>query len=484
MKSIILIFCCFCHGLNAANPLIELEQCVTHELERLNIPAPSWLTRYQDRDDVLDVAIIGGGQMGLASAFMLQRQGIHNIKVFDANPPGHEGPWSTTARMRCLRSDKSDVGPACGIPSLTFRAWYEAQWGAAAWNSLTYCPTYDWQRYLRWYAQTLKLPVENNILIERLEPEDDLWKLSCVRNGHIETHLARKVVLATGRLGCGGPIIPKWLKSIPTRLFAHTTDSIAFESLRGKRIAVIGSGSSAFDAAAVALEQHALSVHLLNRGAQVNRMDPLAAVSGEVFRAGFINLSDAQRWQFITHIVSQSMPPPRAALERVQKYSNVHLVTGLQIESAESDGDCVKLKTNQGDMTFDFIIAACGFDVDMFQRPELRCFVDTVLKWSDRIDDTTACSKLGRSPYLDRGFAFQERILGSAPHVTNVHCLNYGALASHGLIMGDIEGVAVAAQRLAEYIALDFLRAELGYIYQRMLELHEPLFDEEDLPPA
>ena len=47
------------------------------------------------------------------------------------SPKDFEGPWATTARMETLRSPKQLTGPALGLPALTFRAWYEAQFGTA-----------------------------------------------------------------------------------------------------------------------------------------------------------------------------------------------------------------------------------------------------------------------------------------------------------------------------------------------------------------
>jgi hypothetical protein len=38
--------------------------------------------------------------------------------------------------MRTLRTEKNVSGPAMGIPALTPRAWFEAQYGAEAWRSL------------------------------------------------------------------------------------------------------------------------------------------------------------------------------------------------------------------------------------------------------------------------------------------------------------------------------------------------------------
>ena len=79
--------------------------------------------------------IVGGGQSGLAAAFGLIREQVNNIVVLDRNAPGQEGPWKTFARMITLRTPKMVSGLDFGNPSLTPRAWYEAQWGAEAWDS-------------------------------------------------------------------------------------------------------------------------------------------------------------------------------------------------------------------------------------------------------------------------------------------------------------------------------------------------------------
>jgi hypothetical protein len=63
-------------------------------------------------------------------------------------PEGFEGPWATTARMETLRSPKELTGPALGLPSLTFRAWFEAQFGAEAWTAMDKIPRLQWMDYL------------------------------------------------------------------------------------------------------------------------------------------------------------------------------------------------------------------------------------------------------------------------------------------------------------------------------------------------
>ena len=126
-------------GTDNAEPatLEALEARLRCDLAYLNYPPKSWVKPRTPNceDESFDVVVIGGGMVGLASAFALMRNGITNIVVVDAAANGQEGPWVTTARMRTLRSPKILLGPAMGMASLTFRAWFVAQHGGAAWDA-------------------------------------------------------------------------------------------------------------------------------------------------------------------------------------------------------------------------------------------------------------------------------------------------------------------------------------------------------------
>src|ERR1700761_3261578 len=185
--------------------LAALDQRVRFDLTCLNYPPANWVVP-QPRPGVADVAVIGAGMAGLVLAFTLLRNGISNIRLLDRNPPGLEGPWVTYARMETLRSPKELTGPAAGIPTLTFRAWFIAQFGTDAWQRLGKIPRVMWMDYLRWYRAVLDLPVENNIEVLRIAPRDGLLALT-LRDGQPDI-LARKVVMATGREGLGRPYIP------------------------------------------------------------------------------------------------------------------------------------------------------------------------------------------------------------------------------------------------------------------------------------
>ena len=111
--------------------LADLEKRIRYELSFLEFPSRPWMrSRTSSRGHVYDVVIVGAGQSGLAAAYGLIREQVKNILVVDRRPAGTEGPWKTYARMITLRTPKTVSGLDFGNPSLTPRAWFEAQWGA------------------------------------------------------------------------------------------------------------------------------------------------------------------------------------------------------------------------------------------------------------------------------------------------------------------------------------------------------------------
>src|SRR5882724_6722039 len=143
--------------------LAALEERLKQDLAWLELPAKSWVPRrVVDGQGVVDVVIVGAGMAGLVASAMLKRLGIDNHLVLDRAPAGQEGPWVTFARMRTLRAPKELTGPAMGMPALTFRAFYEAQFGRAAWDALGKVPRAMWMDYLVWYRKVLDLPIEND----------------------------------------------------------------------------------------------------------------------------------------------------------------------------------------------------------------------------------------------------------------------------------------------------------------------------------
>ncbi|MES9166810.1 NAD(P)/FAD-dependent oxidoreductase, partial [Cutibacterium acnes] len=199
--------------------------------------------------------------------------GIPNV-IYDQSPKDFEGPWATTARMETLRSPKTLTGPALGFPALTFRAWFEAQFGLDAWEALDKIPRLQWMEYLRWFRRVMQLDIRNEHRVLAVQPRaDGIVALQLQSPAGTSTVLARRVVVATGRDGLGGAFLPPLAAQLPRDRWAHSSDLFDYASLKGKRVGVIGGGASAMDSAATALEEGAARVDLLIRRKDLPRIN-------------------------------------------------------------------------------------------------------------------------------------------------------------------------------------------------------------------
>ncbi len=459
--------------------LARLARCVARDLDYLNYPPRDWVVPHDDGHGgrLVDVAIVGGGMCGLAVAFALRRVGIGNIRLIDGQPDGREGPWVTYARMATLRSPKHLVGPALDLPGLTFRAWYEARFGPEAWADLGRIDRTMWMDYLRWYRQVLDLPVENGVRMTALRPEGAAIRLDVERvDGSPGVLRARKVVLATGRDGLGGPYTPAVAADLPADRRSHSADDIDFAGLRGKRVAVLGGGASACDNAGVALETGAAEVRQFVRRDDLPRVNKSKGAVYAGYALAFPELDDAWRWRFLHYMLDQQVPPPRESLLRLTRHANYHLHLGCPWQGVRADGEGIAIDTPRGAFHADHAIIGTGFDVDIGRRPELASLADKVLLWRDRvaIDDGELSRQFGRFPYLGPDFAFLPRDPGGPGWLANVHCFNYASTLSHGPVSGDIPLLGFGAERLARAIAAGFFAADKQAHFAALQAFDEP----------
>lgn len=465
--------------------LPQQDKALIRDLKLLNYPPKEWKIQ-DDPSDVqfcYDVVIVGGGMAGLSAGAALFREGIYNIKIFDQNAPGCEGPWTTYARMKTLRSPKDLMGPALEIPHLTFHAWFEAQWGQEAWKQLGKIPNAMWQNYLNWYRQAMQLPVEHCWTLVAIHPmPDDCFHLEFVQPGQRQIVKAQKVVLATGRSGFGGSNIPDFVKELPRNVYAHTCESIDFDALKQQRIGVIGVGASGFDAAAVALETGAQSVDVIMRRARLPSVNKFASLYYKSLGHGFYSLDDRMRWDFMCAAFDPGIPPPIEALQRLKGNSGFRLRPNTTIVKMSFDGSQVQVDTNQGRLAYDFIILGTGFNIDGFQQPELRPLMDHIALWQDRMPPEIVKDHpfLGRFPYLGPIFEFLPKVPGAAPYLKNLYCFNYGSTMSHALLSSDIPAISIGARRLAEGIAADFFIQDSANYLKELKEFNLQDFNQEE----
>jgi FAD-dependent urate hydroxylase len=470
-----------------SNGLAALEARLRQDLSWLELPPKRWVPpQHRDGQAVLEVAIVGGGMAGLSAAAAMIHAGMAPI-VFDQSPEGFEGPWATTARMETLRSPKQLTGPALGLPALTFRAWFEAQFGSTAWEQLDKIPRMQWMDYLRWYRRVLDLPVRNGHHVTAIVPRaDGVVALDVTSAQGKQTVLARRVVLATGRDGLGGAYVPPFMNGLPHTYWAHSSDAMDYAQLAGKRIGVVGAGASAMDSAATALEAGAARVDLLIRRGDIPRINKGKGAGSPGMTHGFSDLPDAWKWRIRHYINVQQTPPPQGSTLRVSRHVNAHFHTGCAVRGVAVEDGVLKLQSSKGLFTLDFLILSTGFRVDWTTRPEFAALAPHIRAWKQRYAPPAGeeDQELADAPDLGPAFELQERVPGACPGLSRVHCFNYPAALTHGTVSGDIPAISDGAKRLAQGIAALFYREDIATHYANMEAYAEPELNGDEWTPA
>ncbi len=474
----------------AVDRLKDLSAIVKADLVKIAYASGEWSFQQQYKGKpVLDVAIIGAGQGGLATAFALRRLGIANTKIFERASEGQEGPWTTFARMITLRTPKHVTGPDLGIPSLTPQSWFEARYGEDAWQGLGKISRQDWQSYLDWLRCTLALPVQYDTALGHIGWENGLIRLTMDGPEEQFEVFARKLVLATGIDGGGEWFVPAFIKdNVKKTHYAHTHEPINFEALSGKRIGVLGAGASAFDNAATALEAGAQRVELAFRRKELPKVNPYRWMENAGFLAHFAKLPDITRWRFMRHIYGLNQPPPQETFWRCRKHEGFTFLPGTPWLSAHqsADGKTVEVHTEHGVKVYDFLIVGTGFTIDLALRPEMRDIAPFVACWQDCFEPPKGeeSALLSAHPYLGKHFQFlpkksQEE---KADMLAAIHNFTFAATPSMGLGGSSISGMRFGVERLARGISEDLfvqdgerhLNSLLSYQTEELISLDPP----------
>jgi len=457
--------------LPAPRTLAELEADVARDLDLIAHPRMPWLQpKTSGGAAVLDVLIVGAGQCGVVAGFALLRDKVTNILAIDRAAEGREGPWLTYARMHTLRSWKDQSGPDLGIPSLTYQAWHEARFGAASWDSLRLIPKEAWNDYLLWLRRVTRVPVRNGVEAGAIAPARTDDGLPCLR---VETSagpmFARKVVLATGQEDAGLWWMPDFVAALPRSLRAHAADPIDFAALRGKVVAVLGAGASAFDNAATALEHGAAEVHLFCRRPAPQVVQPYRWLTFAGFLRHLHEMPDAWRWRFMSHVLGLREAFPQDTWDRCARWPNFRMHVGRPWTGARpgADGRAV-VATPRGDLAADFLICGTGVEMDFAKVPLLSGFAGNIARWSDRYVPPAeeASERLGRFPYLGADYALQERVAGETPWIRDIHLFGIATTLSFGPAGASINAMFCAVPRLAAGVTRGLFEADLPRLWQ------------------
>ncbi len=466
---------------DAAERLAALEDRVSRALDYLGDRPADWVPRRDGIDK--DVVIVGAGQAGMAIGFGLKREGLTNFVLLDAAAKGLEGPWRTFARMETLRSPKDIPGPEMGISDLTFRAWHEAAYGEAAYRAIGKIPTGLWMDYLVWYREQVALPIENGVRVTHVEPRENGFLLRLDRDGKFDSLTTRKLVLATGMDGFGQAYIPDFIRDgLPRDRYAHCAEDVDFAALAGKRVAVLGAASSAFDYAGAALEAGAGRVDLFCRHAALYQYNRFKQINYPGVLHHYVDLDDADKWRIMSELMKRSVSIIRETLQRCTRHDNfsIHLNAGWRsVGMAEGE---IKIVTEADPRAADFAIIGVGFEMTPAARPELAGFSDQIALWRDRYQPPPGMESAaaGAFPYLSGDFQLMEKDPGAAPYLADIHFYSWAGSVSNGRGSSETTSLRHGVPRMVRALCRDLVRADADTHVARILALPVTEFERDE----
>jgi hypothetical protein len=400
------------------------------------------------------VAVLGAGPHGLAAVSHLRAAGVPTLAFGtvlsfwrDTMPSG-----------MLLRSPRR----ASSISSPGNRLSVEA-WGAQAGRELVdNLPINDFIDYGRWFAEQAADDLDSRHITSLAR-----------RNGGFELTLsdgdsvyAGRVVVAAGL----GPFarIPNVFADLPDAAVSHAAAAGDLGRLAGKDVAVIGSGQSALEGAALLLEAGAASVEVIARASSIFWLNPgwLGVGDDELlppprrgpagppsFRArhglywhgaptdvgGRITSWIGAAPDVVRHFPRGIRGPltyhcirPAGAAWLPDRLRDATLTLGRSVISAGAEDDRVRMRLSDGsDRVVDHVLLGTGYEINVRDYP----FVD------DRLAAEVRCKD--GYPVLGRGLESS---------VAGLHFTGAPAAESFGPAMRFVVGTAYTAPAIAQYL--------------------------------
>ncbi|AQZ52163.1 NAD(P)-binding domain-containing protein [Martelella mediterranea] len=462
--------------------LEQLAARAAWEMGCIEAEAPIWLKKPQ-RDAHYNVAIVGGGLNGLSAAFALRRRGIEGVLVIDQAEAGREGPWITSARMKTLRSPKTLAGPDFGIPSLSPRAWYETVYGAEAFAGLEKIDREDWMRYMLWFRKASGITVHNRTRLEAVAEAEGGVRLTISGNEALPGEITcRRLIMANGMDGCGGPYVPDDVAALPKGFWTHSAEETDDSHLKGKDVIVLGSATSSFDWAVTALEAGARRVTMVARAKELACTEVLAWTNFPGYLGSYAELPDAEKWRFSQHYYDLKVPPTQDQYDRATSYANFVMELGSGVTSLVIERGRIRAETKNGTIEADHILLGTGYGVDFSMRPELAALEGRFAHWRDRFTppEGETCPPVLQAPYLGRTFELTPMDAERDRWVSRIHMFNGGAVPSLGPISNGITGVKYGIARIADGMTRAFFLEDAAHFREELAHYREQHFNPRD----
>jgi cation diffusion facilitator CzcD-associated flavoprotein CzcO len=383
--------------------------------------------------EMCDIAVIGAGPYGLAATAHLRAAGA-GVQAFGR-------PMDLWERMPAgmfLRSswEASTISDPRGALTLDV---FEAEHGARLGRPI---PLADYLRYGRWY-QRQAVPDVDSRRVVALGRSGREFTLD-LDDG--DALAARRVVIATGPDDHARR--PPELADLPAALVCHSSTLREPGAFAGTRTAIVGSGQSAIELAALLHEAganveviaRADRIRWLRRSGWLHRRDGVArrllyppTDVGPVGLSHLVAFPDAFRHVPVRlgERIAYRCIRPAAAGWLVGRTADVRLTLGRRIAEATAAGDGLRLTLDDGTARdVDRVVLATGYDVRADRHPLLGPELRVELRTR------------GGAPLLAPGFESS---------VSGLHFVGAFAAASFGPVMRFVSGTPYTGRALARH---------------------------------
>ncbi len=391
---------------------------------------------------IFPVAIIGAGPYGLSMATHLAARNIENRIL--GQPMQFWSQIAAAGDRRFLKSYCFGTNISSPASGFSF-ADYSAPRGLETFEP---CSIGHFADYGNWFQKN-KVPWVEPVDAVRVERTTHGFLVALTTG---ETFAAAQVVVATGLSHFAH--VPASLAPLPPQLAIHTSKVEAFSAYAGRRVAVIGAGQSALEAAALLYEAGA-QPHLLVRDNAISwhyRVSRERSLWRRI-RSPISGLGTGPKaWALTrfpgamhripaplrTRFVASHLPAEGAwwLRERVEKIVPVDLHTS--VIGAREHGAGLKLtlqNSTQGkesELHVDHVIAGSGYIIDVDRLP----FLDPALR--------SAIRRLGSAAKLDDNFESS---------VSGLHFIGPASALSFGPLFRFVVGAAYTSRVVTRRLA-------------------------------
>ena len=382
-----------------------------------------------------EVLVIGAGPYGLSVSAHLRGLGVDHMVV---------GRTVDTYRSHCpvgMNLKSEPYGSVISAPGKGLDiATYCAQKGFDYANRVGPLSLERWLGYADWFAENV-VPDVHDQMVTEVPPADNGFRATFAEAAPVS---ARQVVVATGVLPYAR--VPEEFSGMPKDLVTHTSDHHLLDKFAGRRVAVIGSGQSALETAALLHEQGA-DVTVVARAPQLfwgdrtpERISPLGHIRRPVTKL-------CESWRCVAwnspafvRLLPQDMRVTKARTvlgpsgvwwlkDRIEGV--VEVLTSHRVTAATENGSGVRLTLDgpkQTSLEVDHVVCGTGFPIDIARLPFLPASLQ------DRI------TKVNGYPVLSRS---------AESSVPGLYFLGAPAAASNGPSMRFIAGTHNVTRLLA-----------------------------------